>query len=379
MSQGKISYLLKAFYVVCIGLMGFYCFKRPFYNWDMLPYTALILNMDHYSINEAHATAYKLANENMPDKNYQQLTDSSHVYRNNMLNDPEAFNRELPFYVIKPLYTGLSYLFYKSGISLPQATLVPCLIAYLLIGLILFHWLSLYLRLSIAFIVSLLIMISPPLMEVAKTASPDCLSTFFLLGSFYFIIEKPSLWPAFILMLLSVFTRLDNILTCLLILCVLAFSKKWYMKISFKKFLLMTSLLIFCYLLVGLIARQYGWSIFFYNDFADRLHPIYGSKEHFSFGSYLRLMYEHILSGINHSSLPIFMALLALSFYKTFSFKKMSFDQLFGLLIPLILLIRFILYPAISDRFNVAFYLVIIILLAKSFNSTEANLFRKTI
>lgn len=379
MPQEKISYLLKAFYVVCIGLMGFYCFKRPFYNWDMLPYTALILNIDHYGAKEAHSITYKLARENIPGENYHQLTDGSHVYRSSMFKDPEAFNGQLPFYVVKPLYTGLSYLCYKSGIPLPQATLVPSFISYLLIGFLLFHWLSIYLRLSITFTVSLLIMISPPLIEVAKTASPDCLSTFFLLGCFYFIIERPSLGPAFILMLLSVFTRLDNILTCFLILCVIVYSKKWYMKISFNFFLLMASLLIFCYILVGLIARQYGWSILFYNDFADRLHPAYGSKEHFSFRSYLRLMYEHILSGINHSYLPIFMALLALSFYKTFSFKKMSFDQLFGLLIPLILLIRFILYPAISDRFNIAFYLVIIILLVKNFNLHVANLFGKTI
>lgn len=369
MLQKRIFYLLLAFYFVCIGLMGFYCFKRPYYNWDMLPYTALVLKMDHYNTGEAHGLAYKLAKENIPAENYRQLTDSAHAYRNSMFRDPEAFNGQLPFYVVKPLYTGFCWLFYKSGMALPQATLVPSFISYLLIGFLLFHWLSLYLRLPVTFAIALLVMVSSPLLEVAKTSSPDCLSALFLLGSFYFIIEKPALRPAFILMALSVFARLDNMLTCLLILSTIYFSKKWNEKISFKIFLLMAGLLAFCYFLVGLMAKQYGWSILFYNDFAERLHPVYGAKEHFSFRSYSRLMYEHAMSGLNRSYLALFMALLILNFNKTFSFTKMTFNQVFALLIPLILLLRFILYPDISDRFYVAFYLVIIILSVKNLNS----------
>jgi hypothetical protein len=367
------SFVLKTFYFFCIVLMGFYCFKRPYYNWDMLPYSALILKMDHYNTQEAHTLTYKLVRENIPDKNYRQLTDSSHAYRNSMLNNAGAFNGQLPFYVVKPLYTGFSWVFYKLGISLPQATLIPSFISYLLIGLLLFHWLSIYLGLPITFGVASLIMISAPAISVASTASPDCLSAFFLLGSFYFIIEKPSLWSAIILMVLSVFTRLDNIVTCFLLLCIISFSGKWFKKISFRNFLFITILFIFCYFLIGLIAKQYGWSIFFYNDFADRLHPTYGSKEHFSFESYFRLMYEHVVSGVNTSYLAIFIALLFLSFNKTFSFKESAFEQVFSLSIPFILFIRFILYPDISDRFYIAFYLVIIILLVKRINSPAKN------
>ncbi len=369
MVSKRIAYLLKALYFFYIVLIGFYCFKRPFYNWDMLPYTALILQLDQYDTKEAHAITYKLAQENIPPANYHQLTDSSHEYRNRMLNDPRAFNSQLPFYVIKPLYIGIAYLFYKLGVSLPQATLVPSFISYLLIGILLFHWLGVYLRFAITFAVSLLIMISSLLIDIAKTSSPDCLSALLLLGSFYFIIEKSSLWIAFILMAVSVFARLDNFLTGFLILCAIYLSRKRGIKTSLKNFLSITALLIFCYLLVGFIAKQYSWSIFFYNDFADRLHPVYGTGEHFSFRSYLRLMYEHILSGIKHSYLALFMALLFLNFNRVFYLKELTFELIFSLLIPLIIFIRFILYPEISDRFYIAFYLVIIILLAKKINT----------
>lgn len=360
--------LFKISYFFCIVLAAIYCFKRPLYNWDMLPYTDLTLRMDHYNEQEAYNLTYKLARENIPLKNYHQLTDSSNDYRRTMSKIPDAFNEQLPFYVVKPLYIGLTYLFYKSGVSLPRATLVPSIISYLLIGLLLFHWLGIYLRLPVSFAIALLIMISSPLIEVAKLSTPDCLSSFLLLGSFYFVLEKPSLLFALVFMILSVFARLDNIITCFLILSVISLSAKWYRKISFKNLSLIIILFGLCYFLIGLIAYQYHWSIFFYNDFVDHLHPIYGSKQHFSLRSYSRLMYEHAMSAINHSFLAIFMAFLFLNFNERVSFKELSFDKLFGLLIPVILIIRFILYPDISDRFYIAFYLIIIVLLTKNFS-----------
>jgi hypothetical protein len=269
---------------------------------------------------------------------------------------------------VKPLYTGLVYLGYKARIPLIQATLVPSFITYLLIGLLLFYWLSIYLRPSITFLISLLIMISSPMIEVAKLATPDCLSAFLLLSAFYFVLEKPSLLLAALLMALSIFARLDNIIACLITFGIVYFSKKWDQKISFKNFSLIISLFIGCYLLIGLIAYRYGWSIFYYNDFAGHLHQSYGSNEDFSLKSYLRLMYEHVLSGINRSYLTVFLVLLFFNFMEPKQVKKLSFDKLFLLFILVILLIRLILYPDVSDRFYIPFYLVTTILTAKRFS-----------
>ena len=74
------------------------------------------------------------------------------------------------------------------------------------------------------------------------------------------------------------------------------------------------------------------------------------------------------MSAINRSYFAIFMALHALNFDPGFLQKKLSFDRLFALLIPVIIFIRFILYPDISDRFYIAYYLVIVVLLVKNFS-----------
>jgi len=367
--------LFKSLYFIAIAMAAIYCFKRPLYNWDLLPYTYLVLKIDHHNSEEAFHLTYKLAKENIPPKEYKALTDSSNIYRYTLSHDPETFDAQLPFYVVKPLYTGLIYLFYKSGVPLIQATLLPSLISYLLIGFLLFHWLGIYLRSSISFIIAFLMMISSPLVEVAKLSSPDCLSAFLLLFSFYFILKKPVLRAALLFMLLSVFARLDNIITCLGLIGVIYASKKWEKIISTGNFLLITMTFICSYFLVSFFAYQYGWSILFYNDFADHLHPANGSKEHFSTLSYLRLMYEHILSGINHSYLVIFLALIFLNFNENLNLKNLSFEKAFLLFILSILFIRLILYPDVSDRFYIPFYLIIVILTAKKFslNQTEIN------
>ena len=360
--------LVRIFYLLCIGAAAFYCFKRPLYNWDLLPYSALILKMDGYDAKKAFSYTFEAAKKNIPPGAYYLLTDSMNAYRYKLANNDQAFNEQLPFYVVKPLYTFLAYLAYKAGFSLLQATLIPSFISYLLIGLLLFYWLSLYLHLSISFLVSLLMMISSPLIEVAKLSTPDCLSALFLLGSFYFTIEKPSLSLTLVCMCLSVFARMDNIISCFLVMGAIYLSKNWYRQLSFGTLLLITGLFIFCYVMVGLIAWQYGWSIFFYNDFANHLHPVYGSKKHFAIRDYFTLMYQHTMSAINHSYFVIFMALHALNINQNLLQKKSSFDKLFALVIPVILFLRFILYPDISDRFYIAYYLVIVLLLVKNFS-----------
>jgi len=362
------SSLLKATYLILIAAAAIYCFKRPLYNWDMLPYSALILKMDGYDDKKAFVYTYESAKENVPPGPYHLLTDSANAFRYELANNTEAFDKQLPFYVVKPLYTSLAYLAYKLGFSLPQATLVPCFISYLLIGLLFFHWLQLYVRLSLAFFVALFIMVSSPLIEVAKLSTPDCLSALLLLGAFYFTVEKPSLPFALVCMCLSVFARIDNVICCFLLTSTAYASKHGNRRQGLKSFLLITILFAVCYLMVGLAAWEYGWSLFFYNDFAVHLHPIYGSKSDFGIQDYFRLMYEHIMSAINRSYFAIFMALHVLNIGRSFLSRRLSFDQLFPLLIPTIVFIRLILYPDISNRFYIAYYLMIVVLVVKNFS-----------
>jgi hypothetical protein len=130
MPTRRMTYSIKIFYLLCITLVAVYCYVKPLYNWDILPYTAVVLKMDGYNAKAAHDSSYQLARKNIPGKNYDQLADSTDIFRNKMLTDADAFNQQLAFYVVKPLYNGMGWVAYKAGVSLPHATVVPSVIAF---------------------------------------------------------------------------------------------------------------------------------------------------------------------------------------------------------------------------------------------------------
>src|ERR1700759_3824058 len=114
----------------------------PDYNWDMLPYMSVIEKMDGVkSFDQIHSTTYQTAQKNLPNKKYNDLVDPKDKYRKKMAEDANAFETQLPFFDIKPIYLISAFLFYKLGISLTYATVLSSLIAFFFINLLSFVWL----------------------------------------------------------------------------------------------------------------------------------------------------------------------------------------------------------------------------------------------
>src|SRR6266496_1961554 len=335
----------------------------------------VVLSYDNDNAKFIHDTVYEIAKQQIPAGTYSQITDTSMNYKKRMLQNAGDFYNLLPFYVVKPLYTGMVYLFYKAGFSLLKATIMPSVIAYVLIGTLLFIWLKTYLQLFFAFAAGLLIMLSAPMLEVVKTSSPDCLAAFLLLTALYFIIERKSLFIAFVFLLFSVFARLDNIIPSVFILSLPAFTDKWREKIAVKKYLLMLLITLVCYLLITSNTLKYGWSLLYYPSFAKHLNLSYEASTAFSFKDYFTLFYTHIISSFFFTHFILFMLLALIIFIDKapYKFQQLSFEQLLLTVIFLSIAVRFILQPLIADRFFVAYYLCIIILLIKKLIGLTAS------
>src|SRR6476659_2094941 len=121
--------------IYCAILLGvsIASLKEPAYNWDVLPYMGVILSYEKTDVKTIHDSVYEIAKEQIPSAFYNRLVDPSNNYRNRVAQSPQVFHLQLPFYVVKPLYTGVSYLFYKAGTSLLMATVWPSVISYFLI------------------------------------------------------------------------------------------------------------------------------------------------------------------------------------------------------------------------------------------------------
>ena len=356
-------------FLSCLLPAAIYTYKHPAYNFDMLGYMALVLRIDqNNSIEEIHKETYFIASQKIPADEYKKLTEAP-AYRKKFETNPADFNRILPNYIVKPLYLWSCWLFYKCGVPLPTATVLPSIISYLILGLFLFYWFTKYLPILIAFSGAMLIMLSTFVTAIARLSTPDLLSAFFLLAAFYFILEKRNLALAFLFFLLSVLARVDNIITCFFIASFLTFFKKWK-SISIKEYLLIIITLAITYLFIILPVRQFGWTIFYYSQYAKHIDYSRDFDDPISVLSHLSLVYSKLVTAFvsTHFTLFAFMGLLVL-INKKISFGNLSFDQSFLLVLAFISLFKFLLLPDLSDRFYIGFYLTIVILLIRKFSS----------
>jgi hypothetical protein len=348
-------------------MIAVFAYKHPHYNWDMLAYMALVIQEDNSDIKQIHEMTYKAAEDGIPAIDYEHLVGGEH--RRNLSTDPAAFFKTLPFYAVKPMYIKMVSFFHNAGFSLPISTVLPSIFFYLLIGLLLFYWLLKYLKIIWAFAVGISIMLSSFMVFMPRLSSPDCMSAFLLLSAFYFIIQKPSVKWMFLFLLLSVFARLDNIIPCFFILSFLFFTRQWQKEIKPKYYLLMLFIIAACYFGITTITmKSFGWNILYYPTYARYMNLSHSFEASFSLKNYIALVLSQISTAIVFYNFIFFMFFLSLLLYfPSVSHRNFTLDQSFSVLLLFIILFRFILYPDLSDRFNIAYYLCFLIIFIKKY------------
>ncbi len=369
MRNKKRAFLLIVYPLLLLLLLpaAIYTYKHPAYNFDMIGYIALVIKMDKVvSVEEIHKTTYSELRESLPADEYKRLTETP-PFRKKFETNYSELEEILPNYIVKPLYLWICWLFYKNGVSLITSTVLPSIISFLFLGLLLFHWFSKYLNPVVGLAGTILITYSTFVTAIARGSSPDLLSSVFLLGGFYFILEKRNPQWMFIFFFLAVLTRADNVIVSFFIISFLTFSKKWK-TINLKQFFFMSACFAVTYLLIVLPVRQFGWSIFYYSEYVKHIDYSRDFDQPITLLSHLSLIYSKLVTAFisTHFTLFAFLGLLVL-FSRKFSLKSLSFDQAFLLVLCSVGLLKFLLLPDLSDRFYLGFYLVIIILLIRRF------------
>jgi hypothetical protein len=366
-----MKHIFLTVYILCIALFAIFKFKKQEYNWDMLPYMAIILSYDDSDINHVHTSVYNIIKEQTPPADYKLLVDGGVEMRKHSAEYADHFKQQLPYYTIKPLYTRLGYFFYKTGVPLTKATLMPSVVSYFFIGVFIFYWLKKYVHQLLLLPLSLLIMLCRPIFSAASVSTPDLLSGLILLLAFYFLIERKSMLFICIFLILSIFTRLDNIIPAVFIILLLTFTNQWKEKISLKKISLILLAVSASYFFVSYNATKYGWNIFYFPSFISHENLSYDDRLQFSFSNYFSIARAQIMNGSFFSDLILFLLLGLILFIErnSFQFKPQNFDQLLLIVIILAIICRFILQPIIADRFYIAYYITILILLIRKYST----------
>jgi hypothetical protein len=356
-----LAFSLYFFYLLFLLTICFKSYRSPQYNWDILPYMAVMLSYDDHSEDEVHQRVYHIAEMEIPQAPYQSLIDSNNSYRKLMHQDAGQFAKNFPFYVVKPFYTYASYVFYKAGVPLTKATIILSLIGYLGIGMLVLTWLRKYTGALLAVTISTAIMCLPFLLHAAKLSTPDAFSSFILLLSAYLLLEKKDMTCSIIFLLIAVTVRLDNILPCLAILSGIYFFKL-SKDMSLAKYLIAITVAGGLYFIISWQVKAMGWSAVYFPDFIEKMNPSHIHGSILTKTTYMEMVKSQLDSALYFSQLPLFLLLFLLLVTRPDIDRNV---RLFLILTGMVMIIRFLAQPLVSDRFYIAYYLVAIVLTVK--------------
>lgn len=340
--------LMLASVAVVFLAASLYLARRPYYNWDMFPYMALVLWESEKPFDSIHAAVYNTARENMQAKDFQAISSRQPT----LMNDPSAFLEVLPYFQVKPGYTLLSRFFFSLGINPLTATWLPSIIGYFGLCLTLFLWSATKAPVTAAGLFTAIVATSPPLTDLARYSSPDMLASFvFLVGMVMTISGRLHIAMALFTATLSI--RPDAILLTVPVTLALWYANK-------------------------LSARQaVGWSV----TGIALVAMLFVGKD--LLGQYVLAdlsinerwnAYSNGMNAVWHSYMPplAVVAVVILLIRRRFVAPDLPSLLLWACLISLTA--RYLLHPFAEDRFNLMAYLTILVV---AWETSSARLYSR--
>jgi hypothetical protein len=164
--------------------------RRPYYNWDMFPYMAIIMANPGEPFVQTHQRVFEEARSQMPKDDFEAITARQPELR----EDPAAFHDILRYHTIKPGYTAVAKLLYTLGIHPLAATWLPSVGSYFLLGILLYSWSRKHAPAPAAALFTFVIALAPPLIDLARYSSPDMLCTLISAAGLALILSDKASW-----------------------------------------------------------------------------------------------------------------------------------------------------------------------------------------
>jgi hypothetical protein len=315
-SAPLLFFLLAA---VSLGL----CIYKPFHNWDMIGYIGAAKSFEEQDVYVLHTFTFDQLRRSVSKEEYKILTspegDDEHaVYRRAISTDSSAFKEQLPFYQIRPVYTGLIYLLYKTGINIAFAT-------HLISGFAVVVAIAFLYLMSVSFLAKPFIYAVPPLaiifgvLDLARYSTPDGLAFLSVIASVFLYLNA---CIAMLLVLLPIILgiRTDLILfTTPLLFLIFLFDKRNRWKAA-----LSTIISVVIYSGIGAYWGNRGWSTVFYFTFVEILaHPI-SIPPTLTAQEYFYALFNGTELLVSNKSFVLYLLLAAYSLYLIKSRAKMA-------------------------------------------------------
>jgi hypothetical protein len=334
----RLANIMFACLAIIVG--AWFSFYNNFFNWDLVAYVGVVLGYDGLSITEVHRVAFETIQQQLPNDVVQALLHEA-PYREQCFTDARFYEAQLGFYRVKPLFTGIIYLFYKSGLPLWTAMRMPGMLGFASMAIVLMIWLNKLLKPGWSHLVAVLLLAGYAT-QLARLVTPDALCAFFTLSLFYNLYYYPARKMAsWCWLVLLVLCRIDNLVLALPLAVwhmagdnLLKLPRRQYIKVALGAFGIV--------LLALLIPLLFGNKLTWYFDYSITNSYIEYVK---SAGRSIRQ-----LSG---TWLPILAALLVVGWPR----EHKAWQWILGSILFAIA-IRWVLFPTFQERFFVGYELV---------------------
>ena len=299
-------------FALCLTLACLRAYHYPEYSTDGFSYMANAVAMKGASIQVIHDTVYREAMAGIPGPVFKHLTGNdpsepaweSNSFRERAAN-PYRFAEFLPCFAIRPIFNQLVYvLHYLLGVGLLKATVLIPVVCYWLMGWLVLAWTWRYVATPWAALISMLLLLSPPLWDIARSTTPDALSSLIVLAAMFLLFEQRRLLPGMILLIASVYVRTDNVI---LVLLALAYLYVTGLGLRASETAMLSALAVVSVLLINHFSGDYGPKVLYYRSFVEA--PIAVGEIAPSFGIHEYLAALKIgISGVVHGPyIPFFL------------------------------------------------------------------------
>lgn len=331
---------------------------KPLHNWDMIGYIAAAKSFEERDLESLHSFTYEQLRHSVSTARYEEMVQGE--YRHAVRNDLSTFKEQLPFYQIRPVYTGLIYLFYKAGVNIAFATHLVSGVAVVVAVAFLYF-------VSVSFLAKPFIYVMPPLailfnvLDLARYSTPDGLAFLAVILSAYLYMKKRiTLLLGFLPIMLGV--RTDLILfTIPLMFFIFLFERR-----SRLKAVIATILSVAIFIGIGVYWKSPGWSTIFYFTLVQILtHPI-SAPPTLTAQQYFYALFNGTKSLINNYTLILYVFIVVSSSFLIRNQSKTTPIFIALKCSPVIMAVvcfvfvvsHFLAFPVAADRYFSAPYLI---------------------
>jgi hypothetical protein len=364
----RVTRILVPFYVAVVLLVAIRAAMTPAWNFDVVGYVAAAVSWSESDPRKIHDRTYQELKHAAPPRAYQDITASS-SYRRALSERAEYLATQIPFYTNKPGYVLLLTVFAKLNLGLAKATYSISVAAYIAFCALALWWLRSIDRSAWMIMISLCFAVAPPITRIAGYSTPDMLSATVLGFAAFEIIARQRYPLGFALLVFSAIIRPDNIIFSGALIIWIAWRSEQERKNRRALACIALAALLLVYVGVGFLANAYSLGVLMKHTFVEKLYEPGSMSNSIGFGEYLTALIQGIegKGTLEPSVMPIFILLTILALRQLAAREPQPLSDHAAQVLLLCwttVLLHFLAFPLLADRFFLHVYLVVTVVVA---------------